>query len=88
MVLAFLAVIVVLAVVGGSIRAFSRHEEPGVDPSALTGLTPTWSADLGQGRVVGVAFEADRLVRQQRARADRVRHPVRLATAFRAAHRG
>ena len=61
MVLALLAVIVVLAVVGGSIRAFSRHEEPGVDPSALTGLTPTWSADLGQGRVVGVAFEADRL---------------------------
>ena len=61
MVLALLAVIVVLVVVGGSIRAFSRHEEPGVDPSALTGLTPAWSADLGQGRVVGIAFEADRL---------------------------
>ena len=61
MVLALIAVIVVLAVVGGSIRAFSRHEEPGVDPSALTGLTPAWSADLGQGRVTGMAFEADRL---------------------------
>ena len=55
------AMVALLAAIGGTIRALGAREEAAVDPSAVEGLSPSWTADLQQGPVTGLAFESGRL---------------------------
>ena len=56
-----IGVVVLLAVVGGTIRLFEGSTNQAVTPDNVDRLTPAWTADAGPGPIPGVATSADGL---------------------------